>query len=107
MVNQRTAFVPPSVDCSSWTALEPLYRALLERTVNSEAECWQWLREFANLDDAVDEAGAWAYIRHTCQTDDPALETAYMYFVEQIEAKVKSVFFDLQKKFLGCCIVWI
>jgi oligoendopeptidase F len=94
-------FVPPDLDCSSWSMLEPLYRALLDRPVTSRADLEQWLRDFADLDDIVDEYNTWAYIRHTCQTDDPEVEKAYMHVVEDLEPNVKPLYVALQKKFLS------
>jgi oligoendopeptidase F len=100
-LDERAQFIPAGCDCSSWSDLEPLYQSLLDRPLTSEADLRQWLRDFGDLDDAVSEAGVWAYFRHTCHTDDPQLETAYMHVIEEIEPQVKPLFFELQKKFLA------
>jgi len=60
----------------------------------------RWLHDFAELTAAVDEFGARRYIDMTCHTDDPAVERAYLHFVENVDPRVKPLYFRLQKKFL-------
>lgn len=93
-------FVPADLDCSNWSQLQPLYQALQDRVINTQAELKQWLRDFSQLDETVDEYGSWKYIDNTCHTDDPAIEKAFMQYVEEIEPKIKPVYVELQKKFL-------
>ncbi len=95
------SFVPANLDCSNWSALEPLYRALLARPLKSAADAKAWLSDFSALDETVDEFGSWKYINNTCHTDDEKIEKAYLHFVEEIEPKIKPVYFELQKKFLA------
>jgi len=94
------SFVPATLDCSNWSQLEPLYKALLARPINSQADLKAWLYDFSQLDETVDEYGSWKYIDNTCHTDDPAIEKAFMQFVEEIEPRIKPLYFELQKKFI-------
>ena len=94
------SYVPPNLDCSNWSQLEPLYSQLLERTINTQEDLNQWLWDFSDLDETVDEYGSWKYIDNTCHTDDPAIEKAFMQYVEEIEPKIKPIYVELQKKFL-------
>ena len=96
-----SSFVPANLDCSNWSALEPLYRALLDRPLKSAADVEAWLSDFSALDETVDEFGSWKYINNTCHTDDEKIEKAYLHFVEEIEPKIKPIYFELQKKFLA------
>ncbi len=95
-------FIPANLDCSDWSQLEPLFQALLDRPLESVADLKQWLADFSDLDAEVDEYGSWRYIDNTCHTDDEEIEKAFMHFVENIEPKLKPIFFELQKKFLAC-----
>ena len=97
---EPSSFVLAGLDCASWPAIEPLFRALVDRPVHSEPEFQRWLRDFAELSDTVDEFCCWTRIRNTCHTDDPETEKAFMHVVEKIEPQVKPLYFELQKKFV-------
>src|ERR1019366_2788931 len=88
------------IDLSDFNQIEPLYRTLLERPLNSALEIEQWLLDFSELSAAIDEFGSRRYIDKSCHTDDAQIEKRFMYFVENIEPKIKPLYFQLQKKFL-------
>src|SRR5690242_21554603 len=96
----QRSFVPPQTDVAEFSRVETLYYDLLERRVETAEQLQRWLNDFAELTAVVDEFGSRRYIDMTCHTDDPAVERAYLHFVEQIEPKVKPLHFRLQKKFL-------
>ncbi len=93
-------FVPHDLKINSFADVEPLYRALLERPIQSAAELEKWLKDASELASVVDEFGTRRYINKSCQTDDPELEKLYLQYVEEIEPRIKPLFFELQKKFL-------
>jgi oligoendopeptidase F len=93
-------FVPQQLDASDFSKLEPLYRSLLDRQIPSAAELDRWLADLSELSAVVDEFGSRKYIDKSCHTDDKQIEAAYMNFVENVEPKIKPIFFELQKKFL-------
>jgi oligoendopeptidase F len=102
---ERT-FVPNDLDVADWSQLQPLYDSLLERPIDSPQELEKWLHDFSELSAVVDEYGSRRYIDKSCRTEDPDIEKAYMHFVENIEPKIKPLFFQLQKKYLEsphCC----
>jgi oligoendopeptidase F len=94
-------FVPESIDLSDFQQIQPLYQALLDRPLQSTGDLERWLLHFSELNSAVDEYGARRYIDKSCHTDDTAIEQRYMQFVEQVEPKIKPLYFELQKKFLA------
>jgi len=96
----RRSFAPAGLDAGDFARLEPLYQDLLERRVDTPEQLQRWLHDFAELTAAVDEFGARRYIDMTCHTDDPAVERAYLHFVENIDPRVKPLYFRLQKNFL-------
>lgn len=98
-------FVPMQLDVADFSQLQPLYTALLDRPIRSAQELEQWLLDVSELSSVVDEYGSRRYIEKSCHTEDPKIEQAYMHFVEQIEPKIKPLFFNLQRKFLDCPFV--
>ncbi len=94
-------FVSKDLDPSNFSNLEPLYDSLLDRPIHSATELERWLADLSELTAVVDEFGSRKYIDKSCHTDDKQIEAAYMNFVENVEPKIKPIFFELQKKFLG------
>lgn len=93
-------YVPDGIDVADFDRLEPLYRELIDRPIDSPADLENWLLDFSELSAVVDEYGARRYIDKSCHTDDPQIEKAYFHFVENIEPKIKPLYFQLQKRFL-------
>jgi oligoendopeptidase F len=93
-------FVPADLNVADFSELEPLYQQLLDRPLDTPADAEAWLRDFSELSSVVDEYGSRRYIEKSSHTDDPQIEKAYLHFVEQIEPKIKPIYFRLQKKFL-------
>ena len=103
MTNTADAsFLPDNLDCGDFSQLEPLYKALLDRPIESIGDLDGWLADFSALSAHVSEYGSRRNIEHSCHTDDPAIEKAYLDYVENVLPKVKPVYFELQKKFLAC-----
>lgn len=94
-------FVPTEFDPADWSQADPLYRALLDRPLNSPADLERWLADFSELTSVIDEYGNRRYIDKSCHTNDREIERRYMQYVEEIEPKVKPLHFELQKKYLA------
>ena len=94
-------FVPKDLQLNDFASVEPLYRELLERPIGSRDQMDRWLADFSELTAVVDEVGSRRYIDKSCHTDDAEIEKAYMHFAEEIEPKIKPLYFELQKKYLG------
>src|SRR5437868_2947948 len=93
-------FVPKEVDVAQWKQLEPLFQKLVDVPIASAADLEPWLADFSELSSVVDEYGSRRYIDKSCHTDDTEIEKRFMHFVEQIEPKIKPIFFKLQKRLL-------
>ena len=96
----RRTFVPRDFDVADFAQIEPLYRALLDRPVDTPEQLDKWLRDVSELTSAVDEYGSRRYIDKSCHTDDEGIEKAYLHFVENVEPKIKPLHFALQRKFM-------
>jgi oligoendopeptidase F len=97
-----TDFVPAELDGSSWEALQPLYQALIDRSLNCVNCLEQLLLDRSELDAAAAEAHANLYIAMTCHTDDEAAKQGYLDFVENVSPKLRRVGFELDQKIVEC-----
>jgi oligoendopeptidase F len=96
----KRKFVPANLNIADFNELQPLYQQLIERPIGSADELEKWLRDFSELSAAVDEYGSRRYIAKSCHTEDAEIEKAYFHFVENIEPKIKPLYFALQKRYL-------
>ena len=93
-------FVTPELNAADFKQIRPLYNGLLQRPISSPEDIEQWLEDASELSAVIDEYGSRRYIEKSCHTDDPQIEKTYMHFVENIEPKIKPLFFAVQRKFL-------
>lgn len=93
-------FVPADFDPAEWPQIEPLAAQLQARAIKSPQHLEQWLLDLSELNGVVEEYSSRRYIDKSCHTDDAEIKKRYFHFVEEIEPKLKPVFFELQKKFL-------
>lgn len=93
-----STFVPATLDASKWENVQPLYQALLNRTLKCPNCLENLLLDRSELDAAVSEARANLYINMTRHTDDEATKNAYLAFVENVEPQLKQIGFELDKK---------
>lgn len=97
----ESSFVPADLDPSNLGQVEPLYQQLLDRRIDSTEELEQWLQDASDLEVVIDEFASRRYIDHTCHTDDPEIERAYLQLVEEIEPALKRWGFALQQKLVA------
>ena len=93
--------MPADLDPSDAGQIEPLYRTLLARPVESTAELERWLADYSELSAVVGEYRARRYIDKSCHTDDPAIQQRYMHFVERVAPVLQPLNFEMQRKFLA------
>lgn len=93
-------FLPKDFIVDTWEGLEPYYKNLLERPLNSKQELEQWLRDMSELEAVVGEDAAWRQIRMTCDTENKALEQAFAYFMMEIQPKIQPIADLLNKKLI-------
>lgn len=98
---QKRHFLPEDFSMTTWEALEPYFKALLEREINSKEELEQWLKDMSEVEAAVSEDACWRQIRMTCDTTDKALEEAFTYFCMEIQPKLQPYADKLNRKFVG------
>ncbi|MES2807946.1 MAG: M3 family oligoendopeptidase [Bacteroidota bacterium] len=101
MIHKKTrTYIPADLDIK-WENLEPLYKDLVERPINSVEELEHWMLDRSELEAALEEDFAWRYIRMTCDTNSEEKLQAFQYFATDIEPKAAPYSNELNKKLVG------
>ncbi|HVS93627.1 MAG TPA: M3 family oligoendopeptidase [Mucilaginibacter sp.] len=101
MIHKKTRhYIPANLDIK-WETLEPLFKELTARPINSVEELEQWLRDRSELEAALEEDFAWRYIRMTCDTTSNELLQKFQYFATEIEPKIAPYSNELNKKLVN------
>jgi oligoendopeptidase F len=101
MIHKKTrTYIPADLEIK-WETLEPLYKELCARPINSVDELEQWLRDRSELEAALEEDFAWRYIRMTCDTNSEEKLKNFQYFATEIEPNVAPYSNDLNKKLVA------
>lgn len=94
-------FVPADFKVTTWETLEPYFKNLLERNIDSKTELEQWLKDMSELEAVVSEDACWRQIKMTCDTTDKSLEEAFTYFCMEIQPKLQPYADALNRKLIG------
>jgi oligoendopeptidase F len=95
-------FVPDNLVFSSWENLEPLFRGLLDRKLESKEALEQWLLDDSELGAAIGEELTRRRIALACDTSGKEAEKAFLHFVENISPKLAPYGHLINLKFLEC-----
>ena len=91
-------FLPEDYTVTTWDSLEPYFKNLLERPINSNADLEKWLHDMSELEAVVSEDACWRQIKMTCDTENKPLEEAFVFFVTQIQPQIQPYADKLNKK---------
>lgn len=80
----KRQLLPPQFKVESWDQLEPYFKELKHRPINSVTELEKWMSDLSELETVLSEDMAWRYIRMTCDTTNTQNTEAYTFFVEHI-----------------------
>ena len=94
-------YLPQDLTISSWEIIEPYFKELLQREINSKQELEKWLKDMSELEAAVNEDVCWRQIQMTCDTANKALEESFNFFCLEIQPKIQPYAFELNKKLLN------
>ncbi|MBI1343490.1 MAG: M3 family oligoendopeptidase [Terrimonas sp.] len=94
-------FLPASFTITNWESLEPWFCDLLDRPIPSREALEQWLRDYNELEAVISEDVCWRQIRMTCDTENEKLESAFNYFMLEIQPKIQPVADQLNRKLVG------
>ncbi|HUQ67636.1 MAG TPA: M3 family oligoendopeptidase [Flavitalea sp.] len=95
------SFLPEDFTVTTWDKLEPYFRDLLERPVDSKNDLEKWLKEISELEAVVSEDACWRQINMTCDTENKALEEAFNFFCMHIQPHIQPYADQLNKKLVN------
>lgn len=98
--NNKRSYVPSDIQIT-WENLEPLFRELQNRPIESKQTLEQWMQDRSELDAVLEEDFAWRYIRMTCNTADENLLKEFQYFASEIEPKIAPISNELNRKLVN------
>ncbi len=93
-------FLPEDFTVTSWDKLEPYFKNLLDRDLNTLQELESWLQDLSELEAVVSEDACWRQINMTCDTENKALEEAFTYFCMNIQPFIQPYADKLNKKLI-------
>lgn len=95
------SFVPSDFKVTIWELLEPFFKNLADRSLNSRVDLEQWMKDMSEVEAVVSEDACWRQIKMTCDTTDKALEEAFTYFCMEIQPKLQPYADLLNKKLVN------
>ncbi len=98
---KNRVFLPADFELSSWAQIEPFFKGLSERKIDSAAELETWLLNLSELEAVYKESQAWRYIRMTGDTANKEFEKSFNYFATEIEPKAAPFFNAFNKKLIA------
>lgn len=87
---------------TDWNSLEPYFKALLERPINSYSDLEKWLQDMSELEAVVSEDACWRQIKMTCDTENKSLEEAFVFFVTNLQPHIQLYGDKLNRKLVEC-----
>jgi oligoendopeptidase F len=93
-------YLPADFAITTWNELEPYFKELSDRPVESRKQLEQWLQDISEVEAAVSEDACWRQIKMTCDTTNPALEEAFTYFCMEIQPKLQPYADVLNRKLI-------
>jgi oligoendopeptidase F len=82
-------FLPKEFVIKDWSSLEPFFKELSERKIDSPAKLEEWLKDVNEIEAAVSEDACWRQIKMTCDTENKQLEEAFNFFMMEIQPKIQ------------------
>lgn len=93
-------FLPQGFVVTTWEALEPYFKELVERPVQSAEELEKWLKDISELEAVVSEDACWRQIRMTCDTENKELAESFNYFYTAIQPHIQPYVDQINRKLI-------
>lgn len=94
-------FVPQDFTVVDWDSLEPFFKELLDREINTAEELEQWMKDNSELEAVINEDACWRQIKMTCDTENKSLEEAFNFFFMSIQPQIQPYADALNKKLVN------
>lgn len=93
-------FLPENFIVKDWETLEPYFKELAERPVDSPKALAQWLKDMSELEAIISEDACWRQIKMTCDTENIELEQSFTFFMMNIQPKIQPYADLLNRKLI-------
>lgn len=93
-------FLPEDFTVTTWDTLEPYFKDLLDRPIQSKQDLEKWLKDTSELEAIISEDACWRQINMTCDTENKALEEAFTFFCMHIQPQIQPYADKLNRKLL-------
>ena len=94
-------FVPADFVLTDWAVLEPYFKNLSARDIESKSALEKWLQDQSELEAVINEDASWRQIKMTSDTENKVLEDNYNYFCLQIQPHIQPYSDALNKKLVN------
>lgn len=94
-------FLPKDFTVTTWEIIEPYFKNLVDRVIDSKTGLEQWLKDMSELEAIVSEDACWRQIKMTCDTTDKSLEESFTFFMMEIQPKIQPYADALNKKLIA------
>lgn len=94
-------FLPENFVLKDWASIEPFFKELAERNIDSIEQLDKWLRNINEIEAAVSENACWRQIKMTCDTENKELEEAFNFFMMEIQPKIQPYADLLNRKLIA------
>ncbi len=98
----KRKFLPEELKLRSWEDIEPFFKNLADRDLNSEKALKKWLSDRSEVDAVISEDAGWRYIKMSIDTGDEAALKAYQDFVKDIQPQIAPYEDAFNKKLSAC-----
>lgn len=95
-------FLPADFVVKDWSSIEPYFKELTERKIDSKEKLEQWLKDVNEMEAAVSEDACWRQIKMTCDTENKELEASFNFFMLEIQPKIQPYADLLNRKLIDC-----
>jgi oligoendopeptidase F len=95
-------FLPANFSITDWESLEPYLKKLEARAIDSPASLEQWLKDISEVEAVISEDACWRQIKMTCDTENKDYESAFTFFMMEIQPKIQPYSDRLNKKLIDC-----
>jgi oligoendopeptidase F len=94
-------YVPQDFKVTTWEALEPFFKELLERNIANRQDLEKWLRDMSEMEAVISEDACWRQINMTRDTENKELEESFTFFCMEIQPKMQPYADQLNKKLIA------
>jgi oligoendopeptidase F len=95
-------FLPKDFAVTTWEALEPYLKELVERPLTSKHQLEQWLADISEIEAVISEDACWRQVRMTCDTENATLRDAFNFFYTDIQPHIQPYSDLINKKLVNC-----